>query len=74
MNLSGLRYGRNIRVALFIINLTFQLNKQLAVDRESGKKHQETANEKLIRKFWENPFIPIGAVVTTGFLVNGLFR
>ena len=60
----------------FNFNIFFasQLNKQLAVNRETGVKHQETANEKLVRKFWENPFIPVGAVITTGFLVNGLFR
>ena len=53
---------------------TFQLNKQLEVDRNSGKRHQETPNEKLIRKFKENPLIPIGCLLTTGFLVNGLFK
>ena len=52
----------------------FQLNKQLEVDRNSGKRHQETPNEKLIRKFKENPLIPIGCLLTTGFLVNGLFK
>ena len=53
---------------------TFQLNKQLEVDRNSGKRHQETPNEKLIRKFKENPLIPMGCLLTTGFLVNGLFK
>ena len=52
----------------------FQLNKQLEVDRNSGKRHQETPNEKLVRKFKENPLIPIGCLLTTGFLVNGLFK
>ena len=51
-----------------------KLNKQLAVDRETGKRHQETANEKLIRKFKENPLIPIGGLLTIGFLTNGLFK
>ena len=37
-----------------------QLNQELAINRESGKKHQESANEKLARKFKENPLIPIG--------------
>ena len=46
----------------------------MQLDRETGKRHQETANEKLVRKFWENPFIPIGGVLTTGFLCNGLFK
>ena len=39
-----------------------QLNQELAVNRESGKKHQESANEKLVRKFKENPLIPIGII------------
>jgi len=51
-----------------------ELNKQLEVDRNSGKRHQETPNEKLIRKFKENPLIPMGCLLTTGFLVNGLFK
>merc|ERR1711972_544637 len=51
-----------------------ELNQGLAINRESGKKHQETANEKLMRKFKENPLIPIGCLLTTGFLVNGLFK
>ena len=38
----------------------FQLNQELAINRESGKKHQESGNEKLMRKFKENPLIPIG--------------
>ena len=46
----------------------------MQLDRETGKRHQETANEKLVRKFWENPFIPIGGLLTTGFLCNGLFK
>ena len=37
-----------------------KLNQELAMNRESGKKHQESANEKLMRKFKENPLIPIG--------------
>ena len=44
------------------------------MDRQSGKRHQETPNEKLVRKFKENPLIPIGALLTTGFLINGLFK
>ena len=52
----------------------FQLNKQLSINRESGKRHQETANEKLMRKVSENPLVPIGALLTTGFLFNGLFK
>jgi len=51
-----------------------KLNQELAINRESGKKHQESANEKLMRKFKENPLIPIGCLLTTGFLVNGLFK
>ena len=38
-----------------------QLNKELAVNRDTGKKHQgEAPSEKLVRKFKENPFLPIG--------------
>merc|ERR1712241_339827 len=51
-----------------------ELNKQSAVDRTTGVKHQETPNEKLMRKFKENPLIPLGAALTTGFLVNGLIK
>eukprot|EP00090_Calanus_glacialis_P044850 TRINITY_DN8044_c0_g1_i1.p1 TRINITY_DN8044_c0_g1~~TRINITY_DN8044_c0_g1_i1.p1 ORF type:complete len:136 (-),score=47.76 TRINITY_DN8044_c0_g1_i1:144-551(-) len=51
-----------------------KLNQELAINRESGKKHQESGNEKLMRKFKENPLIPIGCLLTTGFLVNGLFK
>jgi len=51
-----------------------ELNKQLSVDRQTGVKHQETPNEKLMRKFKENPLIPLGAALTTGFLVNGLIK
>ena len=46
----------------------------MAINRDSGQLHQETANEKLMRKFKENPLVPFGAVLTTGFLVNGLFK
>ena len=46
----------------------------MAINRESGKRHQESPNEKLMRKFRENPLVPIGALLTTGFLVNGLFK
>ena len=51
-----------------------QLNKELAVNRDTGKKHQEASSEKLVRKFKENPFLPIGCGATTFFLVNGLFK
>ena len=68
-----------------------QLNKELAVNRDTGKKHQgEAPSEKLVRKFKENPFLPIGGRrvekenmnrncltgcgATTFFLVKGLFR
>ena len=40
--------------------ITLQLNKELAVNRDTGKKHQEAPSEKLVRKFKENPFLPIG--------------
>ena len=36
------------------------MNKELAVNRDTGKKHQEAPSEKLVRKFKENPFLPIG--------------
>ena len=45
---------------LFII---LQLNKELAVNRDTGKKHQEAPSEKLVRKFKENPFLPIGGIM-----------
>ncbi|KAF0689858.1 Aste57867_18728 [Aphanomyces stellatus] len=32
----------------------------------------ETGVEKMKRKFQENPFVPIGAVVTTAVLVGGM--
>ena len=51
-----------------------QLNKELQKNRDTGKKHQETPSEKLVRKMNENPLIPIGCLVTTGFLINGLFK
>merc|ERR1711978_319679 len=47
---------------------------ELAVNRDTGKKHQEAPSEKLVRKFKENPFLPIGCGATTFFLVNGLFK
>ena len=43
-----------------ITTLIPQLNKELAVNRDTGKKHQEAPSEKLVRKFKENPFLPIG--------------
>ena len=49
-----------------------QLNQELAVNRESGKKHQESANEKLVRKFKENPLIPIG-IISNIFIVARSF-
>ena len=37
------------------------MNKELAVNRDTGKKHSgEAPSEKLVRKFKENPFLPIG--------------
>ncbi|XP_014279946.1 HIG1 domain family member 2A, mitochondrial [Halyomorpha halys] len=33
----------------------------------------ETGTEKLIRKFKENPLVPIGALATTGCLSYGLY-
>ena len=42
-----------------------QLNKELAVNRDTGKKHQgEAPSEKLVRKFKENPFLPIGGILS----------
>ena len=40
-----------------------QLNNELAVNRDTGKKHQEAPSEKLVRKFKENPFLPIGGIM-----------
>ena len=39
------------------------MNKELAVNRDTGKKHQEAPSEKLVRKFKENPFLPIGGIM-----------
>ena len=44
-------------------SVTLQLNKELAVNRDTGKKHQEAPSEKLVRKFKENPFLPIGGIM-----------
>ena len=51
-----------------------QLNQELAVNRESGKKHQESANEKLVRKFKENPLIPIGNINNMFIVARSLQR
>ncbi|CAK9298442.1 unnamed protein product [Gordionus sp. m RMFG-2023] len=40
-------------------------------DTESGRK-QETFLEKGLRKFRENPFVPIGAIVTAYVLSKGV--
>ena len=63
MNLSGYRYIE-INCPLFCPTTPpeiTQLNKELAVNRDTGKKHSgEAPSEKLVRKFKENPFLPIG--------------
>ena len=46
-----------------LLSITLQLNKELAVNRDTGKKHQEAPSEKLVRKFKENPFLPIGGIM-----------
>ena len=46
-----------------LLFITLQLNKELAVNRDTGKKHQEAPSEKLVRKFKENPFLPIGGIM-----------
>ena len=45
------------------------MNKELVVNRDTGKKHQEAPSEKLVRKFKENPFLPIGGIMKAEFTV-----
>jgi len=45
-----------------------QLNQDLAAKRFTG----ETQVDKLKRKLKENPLIPLGCLLTTGFLLRGL--
>ena len=45
---------------IHVNEIILQLNQELAINRESGKKHQESPKDKLIRKFSENPLIPMG--------------
>ncbi|XP_068617293.1 HIG1 domain family member 2A, mitochondrial [Battus philenor] len=40
--------------------------------RDMGTAH-ETTKEKFVRKFGENPFVPIGCLATTGALSYGLW-
>merc|ERR1711874_939538 len=46
-----------------------QLNKELAETRLVG----ETQKEKFIRKVSENPWVPLGTLLTIGFLGRGMF-
>ena len=48
------------------------LQKELRKD-SSGQSYEETNKEKLWRKMKENPLIPLGAGVTTGVLMIGIF-
>ncbi|KPJ19854.1 HIG1 domain family member 2A [Papilio machaon] len=42
--------------------------------RDMGQSHQiETFKEKFVRKFGENPFVPIGCLATAGALSYGLW-
>ncbi|CAH2084712.1 unnamed protein product [Euphydryas editha] len=42
--------------------------------REMGPAHHvETSKEKFVRKFGENPFVPIGCLATAGALSYGLW-
>jgi hypothetical protein len=46
-----------------------QLNQELAETRLVG----ESQKEKLIRKVSENPWVPLGTLLTIGFLGRGMF-
>ena len=37
-----------------------ELNKQLQINRETGKPYVETYSDKFKRKFGENPLVPVG--------------
>ncbi|XP_045769629.1 HIG1 domain family member 2A, mitochondrial [Maniola jurtina] len=46
----------------------------LQLRRDMGPVHRvETTKEKFIRKFSENPFVPIGCLATAGALSYGLW-
>ena len=47
-----------------------QLRKEIGSET---LKHQEDAKAKLIRKFKENPFVPIGCLATAAALTYGLY-
>eukprot|EP00088_Acartia_fossae_P048744 TRINITY_DN53254_c0_g1_i1.p1 TRINITY_DN53254_c0_g1~~TRINITY_DN53254_c0_g1_i1.p1 ORF type:complete len:117 (-),score=10.91 TRINITY_DN53254_c0_g1_i1:108-458(-) len=50
-----------------------QLNQKLAMNRTADdEKGPETTKEKFMRKFSENPLVPIGAIMTAGCLMMGL--
>jgi len=46
-----------------------QLNQELSDSRMVG----ESSQDKLFRKLTDNPWIPAGCLLTTGFLIKGLF-
>lgn len=49
------------------------LQKELRTSQSTGMSYEETNKEKLWRKMGENPLIPLGAGVTTGVLMVGIF-
>ncbi len=50
------------------------LTKEIRASPETGKAYVETDWEKFKRKFGDNPLVPIGCAVTTGFLITGIVR
>eukprot|EP00088_Acartia_fossae_P071289 TRINITY_DN9758_c0_g1_i1.p1 TRINITY_DN9758_c0_g1~~TRINITY_DN9758_c0_g1_i1.p1 ORF type:complete len:145 (+),score=44.23 TRINITY_DN9758_c0_g1_i1:30-464(+) len=53
-----------------------ELNQQLARMKkmDGSNEYQETQKQKIQRKLMENPFVPIGALMTTGCLFMGLYK
>lgn len=46
---------------------------QMVSDMDSLPK-AETTKEKFIRKFYSNPFVPVGCLLTAGALTVGLYN
>ncbi|KAK9496403.1 hypothetical protein O3M35_013307 [Rhynocoris fuscipes] len=49
-----------------------KVRQDIGLDRDDISK-QEGFTEKLMRRFKENPFVPIGCLATVGCLTLGLF-
>lgn len=51
-----------------------ELHKQIGSDQETGQQQRDqvSTRDKFVRKFKENPFVPIGAAATTLCLAVGL--